>query len=96
MFRSLLTICLLWALVIPATAQVYKWVDDNGVTHYGERPPQGRKSAELTHPPDPQPAPETVAPPTWQAKELEFQQRRIAAEQAEAQVKKGEASRQRA
>ena len=30
-----------------AFAQVYKWVDDRGVTHYGERPPQGSKASEV-------------------------------------------------
>jgi hypothetical protein len=35
------------ALFAPAAAQVYKWVDEKGVTHYGERPPQGRKASEV-------------------------------------------------
>lgn len=29
------------------SAQVFKWVDERGVTHYGERPPQGRKASEV-------------------------------------------------
>ncbi len=34
-----------FALAAPAAAQqVYKWVDDRGVTHYGEKPPGGRPS----------------------------------------------------
>ena len=37
------------AVAVPAFAQVYKWVDERGVTHYGERPPQGRKSTEVPH-----------------------------------------------
>ena len=37
------------AVAAPAFAQVYKWVDERGVTHYGERPPQGRKSTEVPH-----------------------------------------------
>jgi len=37
------------AIAVPAFAQVYKWVDERGVTHYGERPPQGRKSTEVPH-----------------------------------------------
>jgi len=36
-------------LAAPTFAQVYKWVDERGVTHYGERPPQGRKSTEVPH-----------------------------------------------
>jgi hypothetical protein len=35
------------ATAVPALAQVYKWVDERGVTHYGERPPQGRKASEV-------------------------------------------------
>jgi len=35
------------ATATPALAQVYKWVDERGVTHYGERPPQGRKASEV-------------------------------------------------
>ena len=31
----------------PAYAQVFKWVDERGVTHYGERPPQGGKATEV-------------------------------------------------
>jgi hypothetical protein len=34
-------------LLAPALAQVYKWVDERGVTHYGERPPQGSKANEV-------------------------------------------------
>ena len=33
----------------PVSAQVYKWVDENGVTHYGERPPQGRQATEVPY-----------------------------------------------
>jgi len=35
------------ATAVPALAQVYKWVDEKGVTHYGERPPQGSKASEV-------------------------------------------------
>ncbi len=35
------------AAVLPVSAQVYKWVDENGVTHYGERAPQGRTATEV-------------------------------------------------
>ena len=31
----------------PASAQVYKWVDERGVTHYGEHPPQRAKASEV-------------------------------------------------
>jgi len=41
LFRALLHFFALFLVVAPALAQVYKWVDEKGVTHYGERPPQG-------------------------------------------------------
>ncbi|TMG77503.1 MAG: DUF4124 domain-containing protein [Betaproteobacteria bacterium] len=47
LFRALLHFLLFMATAVPALAQVYKWVDENGVTHYGERPPQGRNATEV-------------------------------------------------
>lgn len=32
---------------LPATAEVYKWTDENGVTHYTETPPPSDYEAEL-------------------------------------------------
>jgi hypothetical protein len=49
LFRALLHFLVLIAAATPALAQVYKWVDEKGVTHYGERPPQGRKASEVPH-----------------------------------------------
>lgn len=39
-------ILLVLALALPfyAQAQVYKWVDDNGVTHFGAQPPPGENN----------------------------------------------------
>jgi len=54
------------AIASPTYAQVYKWVDERGVTHYGERPPQGRKASEVPHKLGTPPAPGAVresAPP---------------------------------
>ncbi len=87
MFNTLLKICCLWlVLLTPAAAQVYKWVDEKGGTHYGARAPQGRKAKEvdnkLANPAGPGGA--SAKPPSWQDQESEFQGRRIQAEQAEA------------
>lgn len=93
----MLTFCILWALSLPAAAQVYKWVDEKGVTHYGERPPQGKSSREIgQHLANPAPAPEKAVQPDWKAKELEFRGRRIEAEQAEAKQKQEEAANRQA
>jgi hypothetical protein len=35
------------ATATAALAQVYKWVDERGMTHYGERPPQGSNASEV-------------------------------------------------
>lgn len=37
-----LLIILLLALALPAYGQVYKWTDENGVTHFGNQPPPGQ------------------------------------------------------
>ena len=36
---------LLITLSFPAVAQVYKWTDENGVTHFGTQPPPGQQQA---------------------------------------------------
>jgi Domain of unknown function (DUF4124) len=47
LFRALLHFLVVAAAIAPASAQVFKWVDERGVTHYGERPPQGGKASEV-------------------------------------------------
>jgi len=47
LFRALLHFLILATATASALAQVYKWVDERGVTHYGERPPQGGKASEV-------------------------------------------------
>src|SRR5712671_3774407 len=47
LFRALPRFLIFLAVAAPALAQVYKWVDERGVTHYGERPPQGRNASEV-------------------------------------------------
>jgi hypothetical protein len=89
----LLRFLVFWALLAPAYAQVYKWVDEKGVTHYGERPPPGKNARAVDERlANPAPAPGKAAqPPDWKEKELEFRSRRIEAEQAEAKQKQREA-----
>jgi hypothetical protein len=67
-----------------ASAQVYKWVDEKGVTHYGERPPQGQKASPVTATPPAGSAPSQAKPQSsrdWQEQNIEFQRRRIQREQ---------------
>jgi hypothetical protein len=88
---------MLWALLGPAFAQVYKWVDEKGVTHYGERPPLGRKADAVEQRlANPAPAPEKALQPDWKEKEIEFRKRRIASEQSEAKDRQKEMSQRQA
>lgn len=68
MRRMILTSSLLLALSATAMAsQVYKWVDAQGVTHFGAQPPQGQQSTTInTATPPPMPV-EQKAAPTFQS-----------------------------
>jgi hypothetical protein len=47
-YRVILGCCLLVTLCQGAlAAKVYTWVDENGVTHYGEQPPQGATAKKI-------------------------------------------------
>ncbi len=69
--------CLAALLCAGAHAQVYKWVDANGVTHYDQKPPENSKSKEVQlH--DAMPPAGNTAPAKggdWQDKERAFKQR---------------------
>ena len=76
-------------LALGAHAQIYKWVDEKGVTHYGESPPPDRKASKVQVPNDP---PEVRPPPAqdWSKKELDFRKRQLdrdTQEKADAQQK---------
>jgi hypothetical protein len=64
MRHMILTGTLMLALSTAAMAgQIYKWVDDKGVTHFGAQPPQGQQATTInTATPPPSPAPSTPAP----------------------------------
>jgi hypothetical protein len=75
------------ALLAAAAAhgQVYRWVDEQGKVHYGERPPTGAKASpvqdKLGTPPG---APAPKATPDASQQERDFQRRRVEREQKEA------------
>lgn len=77
------TFVLLWVsccTIEPAAAQVYKWVDERGVTHYGERPPQGQTARPVVTTPSTGPGTSRAKPESsqdWQDRNIEFQKRRI-------------------
>lgn len=53
---GLLAAVILGLLTVPAAATMYKWIDDEGNTHYSQTPPPGRPAETITAPKAP-PAP---------------------------------------
>jgi hypothetical protein len=60
MRRLSVAICLVLYLALPASAQMYKWVDSNGKVQYSDKPPPGNVKTEKLR--DPAPAPAASAP----------------------------------
>ena len=63
-------------VALGAQAQIYKWVDEKGVTHYGEAPPPDKKASKVEVPNNPaasQPSP----PQDWSKREIEFKKRQL-------------------
>lgn len=54
---QLVMLLLLLSAVTPVAAGVYKWVDENGQVHYGERPPMAGEAKSMTLEPAPPPDP---------------------------------------
>lgn len=97
-FLQTLAGCALCALLAaPAAAQVYKWVDANGVTHYSERPQAGAKSKEVelrgTAPAQPDSASPPAAGSDLKERELEFRKRKVARDEEEARTTQEKAQR---
>jgi len=87
-----ITLSLAW-YTLAAHAQVYKWVDERGVTHYESSPPptaQGVKAKTLDIPAT---ASTTEPSESWQDKDSAFQARY---DQRKAQQAKEEAAQQKA
>jgi hypothetical protein len=54
MNRYLILVFVLFTVCLNVSAEIYKWKDENGVTHYGQRPPVTQKSEKIdidTHAP---------------------------------------------
>lgn len=52
---------------------LYKWVDEKGVTHYSEKPPEDRKAAKV----EIKVEPAKPGADDWRAREQQFRQRQI-------------------
>lgn len=48
--KSILLLVLLSGISVSLQAEVYKWVDSKGVTHYGSKPPRHAKSEKIITP----------------------------------------------
>lgn len=59
--RSLHTLLILLAVAPVGAAQVYRWVDKDGVVHFSDQPVKGAEQIPLT----PAPKPGSVAPPAY-------------------------------
>ena len=89
------TRCLIATLALELAApaigqQIYKWVDDRGVTHYTTTPPPGGKAQPMKVQPPPAAKPAAGAK-SWQEQEAEFRARQV--EREEAQRKQEQAER---
>ncbi len=84
-------------LAQPAAAQIYKWVDANGVTHYGERPQAGGKSKEVELRGNAPAQPGSASPPAagsdLKERELDFRKRKVARDEEEARTAQAKAQR---
>ena len=86
-------LALLLALAVPvASAQVYKWVDEKGRVHYGEKAPAGSKPSAVKPPAAPPNAPAKAQ--DLQSQELEFRRRRIKQGEDEARQARDAANRE--
>ena len=77
-------------MMIPlAHAEMYKWVDERGKVHYGDKPPAQAKSKKTIQAPPPASA---DGAKTYQEREQEFKKRRTAAQEAETKAGKDKES----
>jgi hypothetical protein len=86
-------VCLALALALPAAAQMYKWVDEKGVTHYTETPPPDRKSTKVEIRPSPPAARASDASESWKERDLEFRTRRVEKEEEKERAERNAAAR---
>jgi hypothetical protein len=71
-------------LSLPAAAQMYKWVDEKGVSHYSETPPPDGKATKIELKPATG-SPPPVTESDWKQKELDARHQRIQKEQKDQQ-----------
>lgn len=93
---------LLLGLAMPASAQLYKWLDPEGRVHYTDQPPppdakQDQKLNIKKTQPGTVPAPSSEEKPasqSYQERELEFKKRKVEQEQSQAKATEQEKQEQ--
>jgi hypothetical protein len=91
-FAHSLAALLLALAAATASAQVFKWVDENGRVHYGEKPPPGATANAVKPPAEVPNAP--AQPRNLQSQELEFRGRQIKKREDEARQAQETANRE--
>lgn len=85
MNKKILLFVLFCFSIAAVGATMYKWQDDNGITHYSEIPPADRKAKAISLQPAP-PINSGENPPatkSWQEKDIEFRKRRAERQEVE-------------
>jgi len=59
---SFITALLVFSVPIAAQQQVYRWVDDKGVTHFGAKPPEDKEAMRIDAKAAPNPGGSSAAP----------------------------------
>jgi len=93
--QSLQAACLTLLFATAASqAEIYKWVDANGKTHYSEKKDDAGKAKveEVKIRPSPDSANATSAQ-SWQDQEIEFRKRQMQKQEEEAQAAKANAAK---
>lgn len=93
---SLRAACLTLLFAISAShAEIYKWVDANGKTHYSEKKDDAGKAKVEQIKIKPPPESANAAPAqNWQDKEIEFRKRQIEKQEADAKAAKASVAKQ--
>lgn len=78
--------CMVASLLVAFTAQaqVYKWVDEKGQTHYEERPPEGKDATKMDVPAPAKEAPRPADSRDLKQQEQEFRRRQLQRQQNDA------------
>lgn len=82
----LAALCLSLAVPPASAAEVYKWIDEKGVTHYTEAAPERRKSVAI--PLDPPPPAEAAPAKPLRQQEVELLERQVQRQRQEAAEKR--------